>query len=225
MGAPNSTLVIIPAYNAERTLTELLQRLANEYPGLQVLVVDDGSVDGTAEIALAAGVNLISNKRNRGKGAALADGFRWAAGQGYDGVVTMDADLQHDPADLKKFLTSLVKNPQTITVGARTINWKTAPWPRVISNKFSSLLLSVFSGAQIQDAQCGYRALPLGLLDTTSVETGYMFEAELLLSAAKRGVPIGSVPVRTIYRDELSHMKPTTETLRFLRTLWRGLWY
>lgn len=225
MRESESTLIIIPAFNAGRTLAELLQRLSAEYPALPVLVVDDGSADRTAQIALDAGVSLISNTFNRGKGDALADGFRWARGQGFSTVVTMDADLQHDPADLAGLLEAQTREPGAITVGARLINWKTTPWPRVISNRFSSFLLSLFSGTCIPDAQSGYRVLPLSSTHSQPKERGYMFEAETLLSAAKRDLPINCAPARTVYRDERSHMKPGIETLRFLRTLWRGLWY
>lgn len=224
MRAKNCTLIIIPAYNAERTLPELLGRLNAEYPYLAVLVVNDGSVDSTAQIALDSGVEFISNSVNRGKGAVLSDGFRWAKAQGFSRVVTMDADLQHDPADLAGLLAKNDCSVDSVTVGARLINWKTTPAMRVISNKFSSLLLSVFSGARIPDAQCGFRVIPLNSLKNSASETGYMFESESLLSAAKSSVPITSESVRTIYRDEKSYMKPGLETLRFLRTLWRGLW-
>ena len=101
-------LVTIPAYNGAGTLPELIGQIKRLQPSLAIIVIDDGSTDGTGKVAQAAGANVITQDRNRGKGEALKTGFAYAVAHDYDAVITLDADLQHDPAEIQRFLECLL---------------------------------------------------------------------------------------------------------------------
>jgi glycosyltransferase involved in cell wall biosynthesis len=210
-----TTAIVIPAYNAGRYLGDVLDRVLRQAPREHIVVVDDGSTDDTAAVAETRGVRVIRQTPNQGKAAALRTGFQ--ATREYDSVVTIDADGQHDPADLPRFLAAAPGHE--LVVGARTLG-KGMPGLRALGNRVSSWYIGVLAGQRIPDSQSGYRLHARALLDSVvpAIEGagGFLFETELLVRAGRQGYRIGSVPIATVYADQGSHFHPATELPRFL---------
>ncbi len=217
-------IVIIPAFNAAATLPALIETIKTDYPHLGVLVIDDGSTDGTGELVRCHGATLLMHERNRGKGAALRSGFDYALSENYDAVITIDADLQHDPGEMQLFLDAYTSE-ESILVGTRRLD-SGMPWERKLSNTLSSFVTSVVSGERIADSQCGFRLIPTPVLRRLHLSGDhYELEPELLIRAARAGYHITSVPIRTIYNGSASAIHPLRDTLRFLQMLLRSLFW
>jgi len=188
-------------------------------PAGQLLVVDDGSTDGSGSIARELGVEVVSHPRNCGKGSALRTGFSWLAERGFPAVVTVDADGQHRAEDA--LMLAQHSAPQTaIVLGVRDLVRDGAPKPSRFSNRFSNLWVSLFSGQRLSDTQCGLRRYPLPLtLALGAAGRGYDFESEVLVRAARRDVPIVEVPVRVIYpprAERVSHFHVVRDPARIV---------
>ncbi len=212
--------VIIPALNEEQRIAAVVRRVRELGPA--VVVVDDGSADGTSREAEAAGATVLRHEVNRGKGAALQTGFQYAREQGFDYVITMDGDGQHDPADLPRFVEAYVRTGIPVLVGNRMTDAGGMPLVRRLTNRFMSGLLSHEMGQYVPDTQCGYRLFRCDVVPLVSTEsTRYAAESEILLHVADRGIRIDSVPVATIYRDEKSKINPFKDTVRFFSMLRR----
>jgi glycosyltransferase involved in cell wall biosynthesis len=217
-------LVIIPAYNGAATLPKLITQVRAQFPALGILVVNDGSTDDTARVAQAAGAVVISHERNRGKGEALKRGFAYAVGQGFDAVITMDADLQHSPAEIQRFLDAH-QDGRTILVGTRRRD-QTMPFARKVSNSLTSFVSSIFCGARILDSQSGYRLIPTGVLKNVTLSSSrFDLEPELLIKAARAGYGVRAVEISTIYNAGRSWINPPVDTIRFLIMLTKSLFW
>ncbi len=211
------TLVVIPAYNEARHLPVLLRRIQKVHPLNQVLVVDDGSEDGTAEVARRAGARVLQNPRNRGKGFSLYQGFQEALQQGYDAVITLDADLQHPPESIPAFVAK-AREGYHVVVGSRFHDMRGMPLDRYLTNKTTTLVLSLLAGQRLEDTQSGYRLIRREVLERFRPTTfRFDFESELLFQAAMYGFRIGYVPIPTIYGREQSSIHKVRDTLRFIR--------
>ncbi|NMX23760.1 glycosyltransferase family 2 protein [Dissulfurirhabdus thermomarina] len=216
--------VVVPAYNAEATLGPLLERLL-PLAG-RVAVVDDGSADGTARVAAAfapRGVELLCHPRNRGKGAALRTGFRWAMAQGCRAVVTLDSDLQHAPEDLPALLAAFDETGADVLVGSRVHERDRMPGARRFGNWISSWFAGRFCHRPVPDSQCGFRIYRLpecaGLLADLRADR-FDAETEVLLKAAVRGLRIAFAPITVIYPEggrHRSHYRAWVDTLRIIR--------
>ena len=184
---------------------------------LPVVVVDDGSTDDTAAQAEAAGATVLVQRPNAGKGAALRAGFRHALENGATAVVTLDADGQHDPAEIPLFLAAFQATGAELIVGRR--DFATMPFVRRLSNTLGGWVFSVVVGRRVADNQSGYRLigrrLMTALLDST--ESGFEFEVEMIARCIALGLPIADVPIRTIYAGEPSHIRPWRHFTEFLR--------
>lgn len=213
--------VIIPAYNEAGNILKLIDEV-RKHP-LDILVIDDGSSDGTFNIVKNAGVQCMLNLENQGKGASLSKGFKYAVDNNYDAVITMDADGQHLPQDLHLF-TELAKNPDVqIIIGNRMGNVCNMPAVRVWTNKFMSWMISKISGQKIPDSQCGYRLIKKEVLKSVSLKTSkYETESEILIKSSRLGFRIESIPVKSVYGKEKSSINPFIDTLRFIRLIMRG---
>lgn len=210
--------VVIPALNAARHLGPLLDEIRALHPELRVLVVDDGSNDGTGATARAHGAEVSVHPLNRGKGAALLTGFEWARAEGLDWVVTMDADGQHRPADLAGFLARAAADDADVVVGDRMADTADMPWIRLATNRFTSFVVSRLAGTRIPDSQNGYRMFRTALLrDLRLTTTNYDMESEILVRLARCGARVASAPTATVYGDETSSIHPLRDTLRFFR--------
>jgi glycosyltransferase involved in cell wall biosynthesis len=217
------TVVVIPAFNAAATLPELIRRIEPFVPRTHILVVDDGSHDGTAVTAAAEGVRVLKHHRNFGKGRALRTGFEYVLRSTDDEfVVTMDADLQHRPEELPSFFMMLRRHQFDLLVGYRP-RWGTSmPLPRKLSNAITSFLVSARTGVPISDSQCGYRLISRRAVESVELTAdGYEAETEFLIKAASKGFRIGFVPISTVYDTERSYMTHARTTFRFLQTLLR----
>jgi glycosyltransferase involved in cell wall biosynthesis len=219
----HSALVLVPAFNAERHLDELIERLGAYVCPSILLFVNDGSTDGTLAKLKEREVNYISFPENRGKGAALKAGFDYAIENDYRSVLTIDADLQHSPEKIPGFYA--LDNGHRLVMGTRDIDLKVMPLPRWFSNNTCSLIISIFSTRRIRDSQSGYRLIPTSLLRAMRLRTvGYDFESEMLFKAGAAGYEVGEVSVPTIYEDSVSFINPLADTGRFVRQIWRRIW-
>ncbi|MBL7062837.1 MAG: glycosyltransferase family 2 protein [Anaerolineae bacterium] len=212
-------IALIPAWNEATRIGPVVEATRAH---LQVLVVDDGSHDGTPAVAEAAGATVVRHSRNRGKGVALMDGFTWALERDYEAVLTLDADGQHDPADIPKFLAAYEAGAGDLIVGRR--DFSQMPFPRSFVNPFGSWLLSLALGTRIYDNQSGYRLYDSRLLERLDLSTtGFELEVEVIIQAVCKGMCIGWLDIRTIYGiDKVSYFHPIKDSARFLGMVWHA---
>jgi glycosyltransferase involved in cell wall biosynthesis len=211
---------VVPAYHEAGRIGDVVRGIKG-WMG-DVIVVDDGSGDGTAAEAEAAGALVVRHERNMGKGTALATAFQRASQAGFDYVITMDGDGQHDPADIIAFVRTYKGAGVPVLVGNRMADVKAMPLLRLLTNKFMSWLLSREMGQSVPDTQCGYRLYELKVITGVPVTSnGYAAESEILMDLSRRGIKIGSVPVATIYGTEKSKINPVKDTVRFFAMLRR----
>lgn len=212
-----SILALIPAWNEAERIGSVVETTRVHLP---VLVVDDGSHDDTAAAARARGATIVRHLHNRGKGAALTTGFEWALKRGYDAVVTLDADGQHDPADIPKLLAAYEARAGDLIIGQR--DFSRIPFPRRYTNPFGSWLLSLALGQDIYDSQSGFRLYSRRLLENLDLTaTGFELEVEVIIQAACQSMPIAWVDIRTIYDvDKVSYFHPLKDTARFFKMVW-----
>jgi glycosyltransferase involved in cell wall biosynthesis len=243
-------IVVVPAYNAGLTISELIEKISRFVNKSDVIVVDDGSFDQTFENAKGAGVAVLKHDSNEGKGEALKTGFRYALEKNYHSVITIDADLQHDPESIPDFIlktedhslldskTKLPPHPipfpygervissTGIIIGTRKRNLKIMPFARWLTNNLSSVIVSVLSGQSIRDSQSGYRLISAQVLKKVRLESKkYDLEPEILIKASRKGFRIVEVPIRTIYTGGKSFINPFVDTGRFIKLMWRSLWW
>lgn len=223
-------LVIIPAYQAQGRIGKVVRELRSaplpaEGP-LTVLVVDDGSTDGTLAEARDAGARVESHAHNRGKGAALRTGLGWADQAGYERAVTADADGQHPPAEILRF-ASLETTRGAIVLGVRSLARDGAPRKNQFSNQISNFFVSRFTGQLLRDTQCGLRVYPVKeTLALECTDDGFAFETEVILRAARRGIPIAQVPIAVIYpepAERLTHFDNVRDPFRIITRVLRTL--
>jgi len=245
--------LLIPAYNESRAIGQVVSKARKIIDS--VVVVDDGSQDATAQIAQDSGALVLKHEINRGKGAALRTGFQYALDHGYDAVITMDSDGQHDVDDIPRFLEAFEKkgippNPPLlkggksrsaftkggkkgsllkgglvgIILGSRMHDISTMPAVRKFTNKLTSFVGSLLAHQELRDSQSGFRLISSDVLRAVELETsGYELESELLIKASRSGFRITSVPIKTIYGQEVSKINPIADTCRFFRLFFRSL--
>ena len=219
-------LIIIPAYNASSTIPSLIEQIATVVQRENILVVDDGSSDDTFAIANESKVKVLQHKRNKGKGEALLSGFGYALKNGYEAVITMDADLQHDPQFIPDFLNKFTQTSPDIIIGTRTIELKTMPFSRWLTNNMTSIIVSVLGGTKVRDSQSGYRLISAKVLNKIRLVTKkYDLESELLIKAGRVKFKIDSVFISTLYPGSKSFINPLVDTKRFIKLMWRSLWW
>jgi glycosyltransferase involved in cell wall biosynthesis len=214
--------VIIPAYNESRMIGVVVRQIREQ--GLDVFVIDDGSLDSTPEVAKANGAYVIKNEKNEGKGISLARGFEHVLLHNFDAVITMDGDGQHLPSDLQKFINRASASKNSIFIGNRMVKVKNMPWVRLMTNKFMSWLISAIARQEIPDTQCGFRLIKKDALKKIHLRTSkFEAESEMLIEAAREGFKIESVTISAVYKGEKSEINPVTDTIRFIRFIWREM--
>jgi len=183
-----------------------------------VIVVDDGSTDSTADTAAKAGAQVFRHDRNRGKGAALITGFREARKLGFEWALMMDADGQHSPDDIPAFFAAAEKSHAPFIVGNRMANPKTMPLLRRMTNATMSWMLSNYTRRVIPDTQCGFRLVRLSAFSEGALETRrFEIDSEMLVLFSQNAQSIESVPVQVIYGNERSNIDVVRDTIRWLK--------
>jgi glycosyltransferase involved in cell wall biosynthesis len=215
--------VIIPALNAERTLPRVVVEARAQLE--PVLVIDDGSSDATGEVAAAVGATVIRHTVNRGKGGALKTGFAWALENGFDGVITLDADGQHLASEIPKFLRERERGRADLIIGGRSHLFEEMMPRRRMANRFSAACIAFASGVKITDSQSGFRFYSTNLLRNMKLRTdGFDMESEVIVRAGRRKFGIVTIPIELGFVDGIatSHYKPLEDTLRIAWTVLRA---
>ncbi|MFO1352214.1 MAG: glycosyltransferase family 2 protein [Gammaproteobacteria bacterium] len=218
---------LIPAYNEAATIAAIA-RQARAHTGW-VIVVDDGSSDGTAAQLAGLDVTVLRQDFNQGKAAALQRGFVHALEHGAEAVITLDADGQHDPTDIPRLIEAGERHPRHIVIGARLANRKRMPRARRFGNAQADFWISWAAGYPIRDTQSGFRLYPSALLHALlpldHSRAGFVFESEMLIEAVWRGFYIVAVPIATVYPEQArgSYYRPLHDTARIARMVARRL--
>jgi len=211
-----STLLVIPAFNEEQTLPGLVEAIRKHVP--DVMVIDDGSEDATTLVSMLAGAMVHRLKDNMGKGEALKTAFEYALVKGYDHVITMDGDGQHNPEDLLNFLPLLEQ--YDLILGNRMDDSGRVPLLRRIANRTSSMIVSALCFQRIHDSQTGFRAYSANLLrKVTLYSSRYDMETEVIIKAARKRLRIGHTHIQTIYAGEVSRFRNLKDSARFFWVL------
>lgn len=243
------TLVVIPALNAERSIGAVVRDCkalqsgaqslggAGQYTGEsagppllvhEVLVVDDGSGDRTAEIARESGAVVVSHPLNHGKGAALKTGFAYAVQNGFDAVITLDADGQHLPREIPKFLAARAEAGADLIIGGRAHLFGQMLPRRRFANRFSAWSIAFASKTPVTDSQSGFRLYSAHLLRAVRLRSdGFDMESEVIVYAGCRGFKVITIPIDLGFVDgqSTSHYKPLADSLRIAWTVARARWF
>lgn len=212
--------VVIPAFQAAKSIGEVVARARTAVPAAQIVVVDDGSNDGTGAAARGQGAIVVTQPRNRGKGVALRNGIARACADGAAVIVTLDADGQHPPAEIPRLLGPIAAGNADLVLGARERN-ATMPVGRRFTNWISAGLASRIGGQRVLDAQTGFRAFTRAVAERLRpVGDRYEYEASFLLDALRAGYRVVSVEVPTIYGSP-SHFRYFGDTWRMARAFAR----
>ena len=205
---------VIPAYDEAGSIGEVVTGARRHVSRL--VVVDDGSKDGTGQTAAAAGAVVLRHDRNRGKGAALRTGLAWVLARSFTHVLLMDADRQHDPTDIPTLLELARKGPCDVVIGERAFDRQTMPASRYYTNVISSWVISqFFVGATVRDAQSGFRLIRSDLLRGIRLTArGYEIETEMLIKLRRRGAVVTSGRVQLRYDGARSKLRPLRDTTR-----------
>lgn len=215
-------LLLVSAFNAEQTLGELISRASNYLSVNDMLVVDDGSTDGTRDVAKGSGAMVLSHEINLGKGEALKTGFAYAIAKNYDAVITIDADLQHPPELIPEFIRA--GTSADIVLGCRRFSLKTMPPDRVFSNTMTSLILSILLRKRIPDSQCGYRLIKTAPLKAITLRSSrFELESELIIRFARARYKFAFVEIPVIYNKEKSKIKRFSDTMAFISLILREI--
>jgi glycosyltransferase involved in cell wall biosynthesis len=205
---------VIPCFNEEKTIATLVSSLLKQLPC--VLVVDDGSTDGTARNAETAGAIVIRHGRNRGKGAALQTGLAHLLALGFDRAVTLDGDGQHDPAHLPAFLQRAEETGAPLVIGNRMHEAQAMPWLRRHVNRWMSRRLSRATGCHLPDTQSGFRLLHLQTWASLPLSAQHFeVESEMLMAFLAASHSVEFVPIRVIASGRKSRIHPFTDTIRW----------
>ena len=212
MTDPRHICAVIPTYNNGGTVADVVRGVLRQ--GLPVIVVDDGSADGTAGRLEGLDIQILRHPVNRGKGRALRTGLEAARALGYRFALTIDADGQHDPADIPALVAAA--GERTLVVGSRNIAAEGMPSGSTFANRFSNFWFTVQTGRRLSDTQTGYRVYPLEDLPSLRLLTArYEAELTLLVFSAWKNLRLVPVPVRVYYpADRVSHFRPFADFFR-----------
>lgn len=211
---------IIPAYQEEKHVRDVVERTLRQVD--HVLVVDDGSTDQTAANATAAGAEVIVHERNLGKGESIKTGLRHCLERGgYGHIVILDADGQHLPEEIARFIAAAPLGAQLL-VGTRMKDVRRMPFIRKVVNRYMSHTISRVCGQDIPDTQCGFRMLHADVVPhLLHGSERFEYETEMLIIVSRKGYRIDSVPISTVYLDEVSSIHPVRDSIRFFKLIRR----
>jgi glycosyltransferase involved in cell wall biosynthesis len=224
--APDDTIgrstvaAVIPAYLEEKHIADVVQRSLEQLDN--VLVIDDGSADATAATARNAGAEVIVHPRNIGKGESIKTGLRHWLGRNFLYVLVLDGDGQHLPEEIACFLVAASSTRAELLIGTRMKDVREMPLVRRLVNRYMSNKISRLCGQPIPDTQCGFRMVHRSLIpDLLGGGERFDYETEMLILASRKGCRIESVPITTVYSDEVSSIHPVRDTIRFFKLIRR----
>jgi glycosyltransferase involved in cell wall biosynthesis len=222
----DNVTVVIPAYNEAATIADVAGRARAQVA--RVIVVDDASADNTASCLDGLDVTVLSNEENQGKAGTLWRGIHYALQTSSQAVITLDGDGQHRPEDIPALLEKAVEYPDQIIIASRDMAHEHVPRHRRNANRVANFWIAWACGYPITDSQSGFRLYPASLLKAIDLDVsrdrGFVFESEILIEAASRGIKSQSVPIEAIYADDRrpSHFRPVTDIVRITRMVaWR----
>lgn len=208
--------VIIPTFNNQNTLKRVIEGVL--YYTNDIIIVNDGSTDDTSKILEDyKDLTQIHFTKNKGKGAALREGFKIAYQNNYNYAITIDSDGQHYPNDIPVFLNELEKDDRYLLIGSRNMTHDSVPKGSSFGNKFSNFWYWAETGNRLSDTQSGYRLYPLNPLHRIKFYTNkFEFEIEVIVKAAWNGVPVKNVPIKVLYdkNERVSHFRPYKDFAR-----------
>jgi dolichol-phosphate mannosyltransferase len=229
-------LVIIPTYNERENIRRIIDSVLRQDGRLEVLIVDDGSPDGTGEIVaelqgIDSRIHLLEREKKMGLGTAYIAGFRWALERDYDYILEMDADFSHDPAHLKQFLSAIETND--LVLGSRyqegrvtVVNW---PISRLILSYSANLYARAVTGLPVWDATGGFKCFRRSVLETIDLShvrsNGYAFQIEMSFRAWKRGFRIAEIPIVFVDRTEGTSKMSRSIVREAIWMVWRLRWW
>jgi glycosyltransferase involved in cell wall biosynthesis len=212
---------LIAAFNEEATIAAVVAGARRNVP--EVVVIDDGSTDRTAERAAAAGAAVISHAENRGKGAAVRTGLARVLAGPWTHVLLLDGDLQHDPDDISKLVAEGERSGCDLVIAERAFTRGEMPTARFYSNSIGSWILSRFIGTEITDSQCGFRLVRSDCLRPLTLSaTKYEIETEMLIKLVRRGATVRRVAIAARYNGSASKLRSVRDTCR---TCLKAVWY
>ncbi|MFN2348782.1 MAG: glycosyltransferase family 2 protein [Thioalkalivibrio sp.] len=220
-------VAVIPAYNEVATIATVVGAARPHVD--RVIVVDDGSTDGTVAALQGMDVDVLGHDGNQGKAAALWQGMERALVQGAAAVITLDGDGQHDCSEIPALIEAWRSSSRRLVIGARLIGREHTPPLRLFGNRMADFWIAWASGQPVRDSQSGFRLYPAGLLERIHLPhhraRSFVFESEILIEAERLGYPVQTVPVRCIYPQNRrpSHYRPTADTLRIIAMVARRL--
>ena len=215
---PAGYWVVIPAYNEATTIRDVVSRAIRHSEN--VIVVDDGSTDGTAEALVGLPVAVLRNPTNCGKAASLWRGFQQALAAGASGIVTLDGDGQHAPEDIPRLLAEAAFCPDHMIIGARRRDQRRVAFRRYAANRVADFWISWAAGYSFADSQSGFRVYPASLLSRVKIEHGksrsFVFESEILIEATRSGHRSLAVPIEALRRPGArpSYFRPVLDIAR-----------
>ncbi|MFZ1642413.1 MAG: glycosyltransferase [Candidatus Contendobacter sp.] len=215
---PNRLSIILPAKNEAANLKPLLTQLTAQYPTVEMIVVDDGSTDGTASLCQAHGVRRIRHPYSLGNGAAVKTGARVATGEV---LVFMDGDGQHDPADIARLLAKLDEG-YDMAVGARR-DHSQASWGRGLANRIYNRLASWMTDRPVLDLTSGFRAVRANQFREFLylLPNGFSYPTTITMAFFRSGYPVAYVPIVAGQRGGKSHLRPMRDGVRFLLIIFK----
>lgn len=208
------TIVIIPAYNEERAISGVVASIRSLHPGMDVVVINDGSSDATAEAARSAGARVLSHPVNMGYGVSLQTGYKYAARNGYHYLVQLDGDGQHDPSGIRDLLAAVTSGEADVALGSRFIGAGeySLTAPRIIGIRMFRCMLRLLSGKRIMDVTTGFQAMNGRVLDlfTSDAFPCDYPDADVILLLVRLKYTVKEVPVRMHARNSgiSMHGKP-----------------
>lgn len=221
--------ILIPAYNEEKYIGQVIENCLPYQ--LEIIVVDDGSLDQTVMVVknLVKNKNypliLLQHRQNKGKGAALDTGFKYVIRKNYQGVITLDADAQHDAKEIKKFLQMIEKEKPDLIIGSRFQNTQGMPFLRLATNYVTSWIISKLAGQKVEDVQSGFRYISHKVIKNIELRTkNFETEPELILKACWLNYKVKNLPISTIYYDGfVSEVNKFTDTSKFFELVFKSL--
>jgi len=210
-------LALIPAYNEASCIGPVIRQALQQVG--EVVVIDDGSIDETTAVAKAAGATVIRHDVNKGKGGAIITALDYFTKSPAEFGILLDADGQHDPVEIPKFIATARQTGAGVVVGTRMEDTKDMPVVRLWTNQFTSWITGRLARQRIPDSQCGYRLLARAVLPDLRLATArFETETEMLIQAGRAGHKIISLPIRTIYEPgRVSRIHPLRDSVRFLK--------